>query len=154
VGNEAVGCENCGAVMAPMPDGRTYACNYCGARRLIAVDAGQIVQGMGVDLSNLSAFLHRLAQALETAVGDRTKVLRQGSEVVHIELNLAPDVFVAKREGGEMIAQHKRVVRGIALKTATHAMDAWVDMVLKALAAHANENSRATAAVQAILGRR
>jgi hypothetical protein len=63
-------------------------------------------------------------------------------------------VFVAKREGGEVLAQHKKMVRGIALKTATHPMDAWVDMLLKALAAHANENSRAGAAVAAILGRR
>ncbi len=84
-------------------DGRTYACQYCGAKRLIAVDAGQIAEGISVDLSNISAFLHRLAHALETAVADRTKIQRHGAEVVSIELNLAPDVFVAKREGGEVL---------------------------------------------------
>jgi hypothetical protein len=53
-----------------------------------------------------------------------------------------------------VLTQHKKMVRGIALKTATHPIDAWVDMLMRALAAHANENSRATAAVQAILGHR
>ena len=74
--------------MAPTQDGRTYSCNYCGARRLIAVDAGQIAQGFAIDLSNLSAFLHRLAHALETAVADRTRVMRDGQEVVSLELSL------------------------------------------------------------------
>ena len=140
--------------MAPMQDGRTYACNYCGAKRLIAVDATQIAQGISVDLSNVAAFLQRLAHALETAVADRTKVQRHGNEVVALELNLAPDVFVAKREGSDVVTQHRRVVRGIALKTADHPIDTWVDKLCKALAAHANENSRATAAVAAILGHR
>jgi hypothetical protein len=140
--------------MVPGADGRTYACNYCGAKQLVAVDAGQIAQGFALDLSNVSAFLHRLAHALESAVADRTRVIRHGQEIMSLELNLGQDVFVAKREGPDVLTQHKKVVRGIALKTATHAVDVWADMLLRALAAHANENSRATAAVQAILGRR
>jgi hypothetical protein len=140
--------------MQPQPDGRTYACQYCGAHRLIGVDAAQLAQGMDADLRDVGAFLHRLAHALETAVADRTKVQREGANVVAIELNLAPDVFLARREGHEVLAQHKRLVRGIALKTATHPLDSWVEMLCKALAAHANENSRATSAVAAILGRR
>ena len=140
--------------MDPLADGRTYVCKYCQARRLIGVDASQLAQGMDVDLSNVSAFLQRLAHSLETAVADRTKVQRQGIEVVAIELNLAPDVFLARRDGHEVVAQHKRMVRGIALKTASHPLDHWVDLLCKALAAHANENSRATAAVAAILGQR
>jgi hypothetical protein len=140
--------------MMPMQDGRTYACNFCGARRLIAVDAGQIAQGFAIDLSNVSVFLHKLAHTLETAVADKTRVVRHGQEIMHLELNLGQDVFVAKREGHDVLTQHKKMVRGIALKTATHAIDVWVDMLCRALAAHANENSRATAAVQAILGHR
>jgi hypothetical protein len=136
-----------------MPDGRMNDCTYCGARRLIGVDAQQLAEGLDVDLSNVGAFLQRLAHALETAVADRTKIQRHGAEVVAIELNLAPDMFLAKREGHEVVTQHKRMSRGIALKTATHALDAWVEMVCKALAAHANENARATQAIAAIRGR-
>jgi hypothetical protein len=140
--------------MAPMADGRTYACNYCGAKRLIAVDAQQIAQGFQVDVSNVTAFLQHLAHTLESAVADRTRVIRNGAHVVSLELNLGQDGFLAKHEGGEVVTQHKKIVRGIALKTTAHPIDRWVDMLLKALAAHANENSRATAAVAAILGRR
>jgi hypothetical protein len=140
--------------MAPMADGRTYACKYCDAKRLIAVDATQIAQGFQVDLSNVAGFLQHLAHTLETAVADRTRVVRNGAHIVSLELHLGQDGFVAKHEGGEVVTQHKKIVRGIALKTTPHPIDRWVDMLLKALAAHANENSRATAAVQAILGRR
>lgn len=154
MGSEEVGCDNCGAVMNPMQDGRTYVCRYCSAQRLIGVDASQLAIGMNADLTNVSAFLQRLAHSLETAVADRTRVERHGAEIIAIELNLPPDVFLARREGRDVVAQHRRMVRGIALKTASHPLDRWVEMLCKALAAHANENTRATAAVAAILGRR
>jgi hypothetical protein len=108
---------------------------------------------MRLDLSNASAFLTRLAHTLETAVAERTKIQRHGADVVVIELDLAPDVFIAKREAHGVLAQHKRMVRGIALKTATHPLDRWVEMVTSALATHANENARATAALSALFAR-
>jgi hypothetical protein len=126
-------------------------CN-CSAERLVSVDAPRLAAGLNADLSNVSAFLERLAHTLEGAVADRTRVERHGAEIVAIELNLAPDVFLAKREGRDVVTQHKRTLRGIALKTATHPLDLWVEMLCEALAAHANENTRATAAVAAILG--
>jgi hypothetical protein len=91
---------------------------------------------------------------LETAVADRTKVERSGVEVMAIHLDLAPDVFLARRESHRVLAQHKRLVRGIALKTATHPLDRWVEMVTEALAAHANENARATQALSSFFARR
>jgi hypothetical protein len=153
VPNEIVTCGRCGAPLAAADDGRTYGCKYCGAVMQVAVDAEQIAAGMNLDLTNATAFLHRLAHTLETAVGDRTKIHRSGVEVVGIELDLAPDVFLAKREAHGVLAQHKRMVRGIALKTATHPLDHWVAMVTAALAAHANENARATAALSSLFAR-
>jgi hypothetical protein len=149
-----VTCERCGAPLVVPEDGQHYGCKYCGAEVQIAVDATQIALGMKLDLSNATAFLTRLAHTLETAVADRTKIQRQGADVVVIELDLAPDMFVAKREGHAVLAQHKRMVRGIALKTATHPLDRWVEMVTTALAAHANENARTTAALTALFARR
>ena len=78
---------------------------------------------------------------------------RRGAEVIVVELDLGPDVFVARREAHGVLAQHKRIVRGIALKTATHPLDRWVSLLHTALAAHANENTRATAALTSLFGK-
>jgi hypothetical protein len=153
VDNQVVTCSRCGAPIDAQTEGLNYGCKYCGAEVQVTVDAAQIAAGMKLDLSNASAFLARLAHALETAVADRTKIQRHGSEVVAIELDLAPDVFLAKRESHSVLAQHKRLVRGIALKTATHPLDRWVEMVTAALAAHANENQRTTAALSSFFAR-
>jgi hypothetical protein len=134
-------------------DGSSYGCKYCGSVTRMAVDAAKIAAGMKLDFANAGAFLHRLAHMLETAVAERTKIERHGSEVMGIELDLAPDVFLAKRESHGVLAQHKRLVRGIALKTATHPLDRWVEMVTTALAAHANENARTTAALSSFFAR-
>jgi hypothetical protein len=148
-----VTCARCGAPIDVPADGRSYGCKYCGAEVLVAVDAGQIAAGMKLDLSNATAFLTRLAHALETAVADRTKIQRQGTDVVAVELDLAPDLFIARRESHTVLAQHKRLVRGIALKTVTHPLDRWVEMVTTALAAHASENARTTQALSAFFAR-
>lgn len=139
--------------MEPGAEGRTFGCKYCGSVMQVAVDAAQIAAGMRLDLTNTSAFLHRLAHMLETAVADHTKIERSGAEVIAIHLDLAPDVFLARRESHGVLAQHKRLVRGIALKTATHPLDRWVEMVTQALAAHANENARATQALSSFFAR-
>jgi hypothetical protein len=140
--------------MAPGPDGRTFQCRYCGTQILVQVDAEQLAAGMKLDLSNTAAFLHRLAQMLESAFADRTKVQRHGAEIAVIEIDLAPDMFLVKREGHGVVAQHKKIVRGIALKTTAHPIDRWVEMLHGSLAAHANENTRATAALVGLFGKR
>jgi hypothetical protein len=59
------------------------------------------------------------------------------------ELDLDKDRFVAKHEGRGVVTQHKRMVRGVALKTVTHPVDVWVGLLAKALAAHANTSAQA-----------
>jgi len=154
MGAKSVECAHCGAGMLPAPDGRTYHCKYCGSQILVAVEADQLAAGMKLDLANAAAFLDRLAHALEAGFPERTRVHRYGNAVTMVELDLGGEVFVAKHEGSGIVAQHKKVVRGIALKTATHALDRWVSMLHAALAAHANENTRAAAALQSLFGRR
>ncbi len=135
-------CANCGAMMTPLADGRTLSCPYCGAKVQTAIDSEQIAQGLKLDLGNADEFLHQLASSLHTHLGTRTKVLLEGTRVVHFELNLDPDLFVAKREAHGVVAQYKKLVRGIALKTQTHPLDKWVELLTRALASHANENAR------------
>jgi hypothetical protein len=135
-------CANCGAIMKPDANGRLYACNYCGAQVQAAIDASQIAAGLTLDLTNAEAFLHGLAAALHGHLGERTKLRGLGTRVDHFEINLDPDLFVVKREEYGIVAQYKKLVRGVALKTATHPLDRWVELLTKSLAAFANENAR------------
>ena len=138
--------------MIPGADGRTYMCEYCDAKMLVAVDAQQIAQGMALDLSNVDTFLVQLADAL-AHIPEHTKVHRQGVAVHAIEITFPSDVFLAKRDAQGITAQQKKLVRGIALKTTTHALDVWFEQLTRALAKLANENARAGQALTKLRGR-
>jgi hypothetical protein len=138
--------------MAPGADGRTYDCPYCGARQQEAIASEQLAQGLKLDLSNVDAFIHQLAHQLHGHFGERTKLRLDGAVVSHFEINLDPDLFVAKREADRVVAQHKKLVRGIALKTAIHPLDTWVQMLTRSLASHANENARVAQVLSQLKG--
>lgn len=129
--------------MAPEADGRTFACAYCGSRMQVAVGADQIALGMAVDLSNLEDFVAKVANALSQGFAEHTQIRARGRIVDAIDLSLEPDHFALERQGQSFIARHKKVVRGIALRTATLPLDVWFQKLTEALAAHANQNSRA-----------
>ncbi|HEX7450637.1 MAG TPA: hypothetical protein VF294_00050 [Polyangiaceae bacterium] len=129
--------------MNPEADGRTFACAYCQSRVQVAVGADQIALGMAIDLSNLEDFVAKLANALSQGFADHAKIHATGREVHGIELALEPDHFALERQGKEFITRHKKVVRGIALRTATLPLDVWFQKLTEALAQHANQNSRA-----------
>lgn len=139
--------------MTPEPDGRTYACRYCGSKIQVAIDAEQIARGMAVDLSNLEDFVARLASALAQGFAEHSQIRAHGPTVHGIDLKLDPDHFALERDGHQFVAKHKKVVRGIALRTATLPLDQWFEKLTEALARHANQNSRA-AWVLSQLGRR
>ena len=140
---QLVPCANCGAPMTPQQDGRTYACTYCNTRVLVAVDGGQIAAGLRLDLANLDGFLAQLANTLSAGYAEYTQIHANGRVVHGIEVNIEPDVFIARREPHGLIAQHKRLVRGIALRTETLALERWIELLTAALARHANTNARA-----------
>jgi hypothetical protein len=128
--------------MTPQADGRTLGCDYCGAKVQVAIDGNQVAAGFHLDLSDAGAFLAQLAQDLHPHFAERSKLEMEGPRVRLFELNLDPDVFLARHEPQGIVAQHRKLVRGIALKTATHPLDRWVQLLSKSLAAHANENAR------------
>jgi hypothetical protein len=140
--SEQVKCKECGAQMAPGADGRTLECAYCGAKMQVAIDSNQVAAGFHLDLSNAGAFLAKLARDLHPHFIERSKLEMVGERVVHFELNLDPDLFVARHEPQGIVTQHRKMVRGIALKTATHPLDRWVQLLSRSLAVHANENAR------------
>ena len=129
--------------MTPGWTGRVYACPFCGTQVQVAIGADQIAAGMALDLANMELFLAQLANTLSAGFSEHTRIEANGRTVLSVEIELSPDVFIAKRNGRKVLAQHKRVVRGIALKTATLPLDQWVQMLTQSLANHANQNARA-----------
>ncbi len=139
----AVPCTNCGAMMNPQGDGRTYICQFCNTRVLVAVEGHQIAAGMRLDLRNIDSFLGQLANTLHAGYSECTRIQAQGSFVHAIEVTIEPDGFMVRREGSGVVATHKKMVRGVALKNTTMPLDQWVDMLTKALARQAGSNTRA-----------
>ncbi|HEX7601797.1 MAG TPA: hypothetical protein VF316_09335, partial [Polyangiaceae bacterium] len=114
---QPVACKNCGAMMTPQADGRTYACNFCRTQVQVAVEGHQIAEGMRLDLSNVDAFLSQLAHTLHTGFAECARIQGDARMVYSIEVTLDPDVFLVGREGPRVVARHKKMVRGIALRT-------------------------------------
>jgi hypothetical protein len=135
-------CTTCGAPMAASADGRIRECSHCGSRVQISIDGDQIAAGMALDLSDADAFMRRLAASLTHAFAEKAKITHANNIVILIELDLGKDMFVAQRDGRDIVAKHKKMVRGVALKNAILALDAWVAALAKAIAAHSNENAR------------
>jgi hypothetical protein len=127
----------------PQGDGRTYVCPYCQTKVLVAVEGHQIAAGMRLDLANIDVFLHQLADTLHAGYAESTRIQAQGTYIHAIEVTIDPEGFAITRQGAGVVAQHKKMVRGIALKTSTLPLDQWVDLLTKALARQAGSNTRA-----------
>jgi hypothetical protein len=151
---DLVRCDNCGATMNPRYDGRVYACIYCQSQIQVAIGAEQLAAGFALDLSNVDAFLARLANVLSQGFAEHTRIQANGPHVASIEVDLTPDVFTLRREGQHAVGHHKKIVRGIALRTQTPPLDRWVELLLDALANHANNNARAAWVLGQLGGRR
>lgn len=152
--SQPVPCTNCGAMMTPAWDGRTYSCPYCRTQMQVAISGEQIAAGMALDLANVDAFLGKLAATLWQGYAEHTRIQAQGQWVQSIEVDLDPDVFMVHREGQHAVAQHKKVVRGVALRTKQLALDIWLEQLTEALARHANTNARAAWVLAQLGGRR
>ncbi len=133
--------------MQPDALARTYHCQYCGDVQQVGVHADQIAEGMALDLSNVDKFLAQLANTLSQGFAEFSHIEAQnvgGVQVpVSIEVRLEPDVFTAVRAGNRAQCFHKKVVRGVALRTTEMPIDQWVEKLLDGLASHANESARA-----------
>lgn len=141
-------CPNCGAPMSPQPDARVYTCPYCDAQVQAAIEAAQLAAGLHLDASDADRFLDRLARALQRALPERLRVLRDSERVQLLELTLEPDVFAVRREPHGVVAEHRKRVRGITLKTTPHPLDRWTRLLLSALSRHANTSAQVAAALR------
>ena len=130
-------------MMTPQHDGRTLECDYCHTKVKVAVEAQQLAAGMRLDLGNIDGFLSELANTLSRGYGEWTRISANGPHVQAIEINVEPDLFMVRREAHGVLAQHRKLVRGISLKTETLALERWVAMLTEALARQANANANA-----------
>jgi hypothetical protein len=140
--------------MKPDAEGRLYKCGFCGTQSQVGIGADQIAAGMALDLSNIEAFLGHLARSLQQAIPQQVRVSASGAHITGIEVDLEPDAFVLRREGGHVVSQYKKLVRGIALKTKDLPLEQWVEMLSQSLARHANVNAQAGALAAQLGGRR
>ena len=129
--------------MTPGPDGRLYYCQFCRTSQQVGIGGDQIAAGMAVDLANIDAFLARLAGTLQQGFAEHSRITMNGQWIMAIDVTIEPDEFHVHREGQSAVATHKKIVRGIALRTKTLALDAWFEQLTRALAEHANTNARA-----------
>ena len=128
----SVPCSNCGAPATPLGDGRTYQCSYCHAKVVVGVSGEQVAEGMRLDLGNIDSFMAQLAKTLHQGYAECTRITAQGHWVTAI-----------RREGSGVVAQYKKMVRGVALKTTTMPLDQWVKKLTEALAKQAASNAKA-----------
>lgn len=141
-------CSNCGApVSASGPDVRRGVCQFCGVDFTAAIDSAQIAAGMILDVQNAEAFMSQLARSLGHAFGERAKVEWDRGRISKVSLDLGKDMFVAVLQIDQVVGQHKKMVRGVALKTAEHPIDIWVGLLHKAIATHVNTNAKAATAL-------
>jgi hypothetical protein len=141
-------CNNCGAPLTQAgPDVRKGGCQHCGAELTISIDSAQIAAGMQLDLANAHAFMNQLARALAHAFGERTKIQWDRGAITKVSLELGKDMFVAVLQIDTVEGQHKKLVRGVALKTKIHPIDVWVGLLHEAIATHVNTNAKAATAL-------
>ncbi len=119
----------------------------------VAIGADQIAAGMALDFANVDAFLARLAWTLSQGFSEHARIEQSGNNyVTRIEVWLEPDQFSVYREGHAAIAEHKKIVRGVALRTKRLQLDDWHALLCEALARHANDNARAAWVLKQIGG--
>lgn len=147
-------CGNCGAVMTPSEkDGRTYSCSYCNTTVQAAIDGKQIAAGLALDTRNVEHFLATLAGALQHGFGDAVTVGRDGAVIIAVEIDFEPQRFVVKRDKSKLVASVKKMVRGVALKTKHHPIEAWFALLTEAIAEHVNDNVRVTEVLAQLRGK-
>jgi hypothetical protein len=139
-------------MMVPQWDGRVHACPFCRTQVQVAIGADQIAAGMAMDFANIDAFLSRLAWTLKQGAFESARIQQSGNFVTSVEVFLEPDQFIVRREGREAIAEHKKIVRGIALRTKRLPLDDWHRLLCEALARYANDNARAAWVLKQIGG--
>jgi len=146
-------CPNCGATIGRAADGRAVVCEYCGAKSENELDPSALAASLNREFASVDQLFDHLATWLKADFPRHTTVEQEGGffssgRTIGFTVQIADTTYGMKREGRDVIATRKKVVRGIALKNEKLAIDAWVDALAFGLAQLANESAAAKAALQ------
>jgi hypothetical protein len=121
-------------------------------------DFDLVSASLRADAADLGTFLEVLAGKMEAALPGAVEVRRSGGlfrkehPVREILLSLGEWQFrLAARPGGELRAERAHTVRGIALSSEQMEVDAWLEALLQALAAHAKSSATAAESLHRLL---
>ena len=98
-----------------------------------APDLDLLAASLRADATDTAAFLEALAARLEGALPGQVDVERKGrlfggaKRVRRIAVRLGDTHYDIAAEGGALAARRRSVVRGIALKSETLGVEAWID---------------------------
>ncbi len=117
-----------------------------------------LAASLRADMTDLKAFMEVLAVKLEEAMPDQTVVARQNKlfsrEHPVREILITLDDYqyrISREQGGPLLTQRVKVVRGIALKTEQMPMEQWIGELAEGLARQAQKSAQARIALERFL---
>ena len=117
-----------------------------------------LAASLRADMTDLKAFLEVLAVKLEEAMPDQTVVARQNKlfsrehPVREIQVTLDDYQYrISREQGGPLLTQRVKVVRGIVLKTEQLPMEQWIGTLAEGLARQAQKSAQARIALERFL---
>jgi hypothetical protein len=120
-------------------------------------DLDLVAAALRADLSDISAFVEGLATRLEAALPGFVEIKRvrsgfRGPKLVAEIVVVAGDQrLVLRRDGGRLSASRSRFSGGIAIKTETFELDAWLKLLAEAVAAQARSSERTRQALERLV---
>lgn len=114
-----------------------------------------LAASLRADTADVRTWVAVLGQKLAGALPARVRLHRGGlfgnGAVEGMAADLGTWRFVLRLDHGEPLAERTHVVRGIALKSETMSLDAWIDALVAALTELAATSARERNAIQGLL---
>ena len=141
-------CSNCGAPLETAPDGRSVACEYCGAGAPREVDPAALAASLQAESRSVDQLFDGLARRLAAAFPDLVAVQTSGGffsakRPTALEISVPDALYRMTRRGRQVVAERADLVRGIAVKTEPLPVDAWIRSLCEALSAMAGASAQA-----------
>jgi hypothetical protein len=122
---------------------------------LSGMDLELLAAGLRADAADAPAWVAALGEKLAAALPTRVALHRGGmlhhGPIDGLAVELGAWRFALRLEYGRPVAARTHVVRGIALKTETLSLDAWIDALTEALAMLAATSDSERAAILRLL---
>jgi hypothetical protein len=118
-----------------------------------------LAASLRADDTDLSTFVEVLAVKLESALPQRTRVVRKrkgmltlDKQVHRIEVDVHDEKYSVAYDGRSLDTRVAKVVRGITLKTDEVPLEIWTDALARAISAEARDSEQGRRALERLLG--